>query len=243
MGASISRLQRAGGNRQAAIAGLESDIQSGKLNMNDPQYAAYRDPATRAAWENQKIGETTKGKYSGVFGKAIQGLSKIAPYIAPFIPGIGPLAAAAISAGAGLAGGKNLGQSLTQGALTYGGAKLFGGAGSLNKAKGLIGATPATSGSGGFLSNIGNSLLTSIEKDPLKAAQYGLAGYSALSGAKAQGRSNAALNTALGSLGSESTLRPEDLSGIYGDPSNPYSQNPARPNSALSSARRALGGY
>src|SRR5258706_5383515 len=146
MGASISRLQRAGGNRQQAIQGLLNDP-SPVVAAAKAQYA--NDPAGFAAWENKKINETTKGKYSGVLGKAIQGLSKIAPYVAPFIPGVGPLAAAAISAGAGLAGGKNLGQSLTQGALTYGGAKLLGGAGSLDKAKGLIGATPATAGGGG----------------------------------------------------------------------------------------------
>lgn len=241
MGASISRLQRAGGNRQAAIQGL--------LNDPSPVVAAAKakyanDPAGLAAWEDSKINQTTKGKYSGVLGKAIQGISKIAPYALPFVPGLGPLAVGALSAGAGLAGGKNLSQSLTQGALSYGGAKLLGG-GALSKAKGMVAgpaaATAATPGAGGFLSNVGNSLVSSITKDPLKAAQYGLAGYSALQGAKAQSRSNSTLDRALGSLGSESTLRPEDLSGIYGDPGNPYAVS-GKPNSALSAARRALGG-
>src|SRR5438093_283500 len=104
MGASISRLQRAGGNSQAAIAGLENEIKSGQLNLRDPQYAGYLNPATRAAWENSKINQTTKGKYSGVLGGAVKLISKAAP-LAALIPGVGIPLAAGIGAAGRLAGG------------------------------------------------------------------------------------------------------------------------------------------
>ncbi len=69
--------------------------------------------------------------------KVTKKLAPIVATVAPFVPGIGPLASAAITAAAGKASGLSTKDALLGGALSYGGSKLFGGtpaAGSAGKA-------------------------------------------------------------------------------------------------------------
>lgn len=252
MAASISRLARAGGDRQAAIAGLESDLASGKLNMSDPQYAGYRNPATRQAWLNSKISESTKGKYSGVLGKAVKFVSKAAPFVLPFVPGLGPIAAGALSAGAGLAGGKNLKDSLLQGVASGAGSAVLGGqgykgvTGAFGRAKDIaLGKSVEGAraggliGKGGFLSRTAKSV-----GGPLNLAQIGLAGANAIQGAQAGSRANAALDRSVGALPVGPAPAREDLSTLFADPANPYANMGTGPSRAARSARAALaGGY
>lgn len=104
-GAQQSRLAKAGGDPQAALAGLEQEYQSGAQGWSAAQKAAYENPATRDAWAQKQIGQSTKGKYSGFGGSLVKAIGKVAP-LAGLIPGVGPLAGAAIGGiGRGISGG------------------------------------------------------------------------------------------------------------------------------------------
>jgi len=59
--------------------------------------------------------------------KVTKKLAPIVSVAAPFIPGVGPLAKAAITAASGKAAGLSTKDALLGGALSYGGSKLFGG--------------------------------------------------------------------------------------------------------------------
>jgi len=59
--------------------------------------------------------------------KITKKLAPIVSVVAPFIPGVGPLAKAAITAASGKASGLSTKDALLGGALSYGGSKLFGG--------------------------------------------------------------------------------------------------------------------
>ena len=77
------------------------------------------------------------GFLSDVWKKAKKVVKKVAPIAVNFIPGVGPLAKAALTAGIGKASGLSTKDALLGGALSYGGSKLFGGtpaAGSAGKA-------------------------------------------------------------------------------------------------------------
>jgi hypothetical protein len=109
------------------------------------------DPRTRIVDSTGELGgiasinpDTNLQEFGGVFSKlnrfrkkVTKKLAPIVATVAPFIPGIGPLASAAITAAAGKASGLSTKDALLGGALSYGGSKLFGGtpaAGSAGKA-------------------------------------------------------------------------------------------------------------
>src|SRR5437879_589356 len=176
----------------------------------------HRDAILRATFAAAGIGEATVLRMGEVGDR--QGLYYTMPSGVPVKPPGDTPRCREMAGGGGVKGALIGGLEGGAGAAVLGGK----GIGALNKAKNLIGAAPGvagtdTAGGGGFLSN----LVAGIAKDPLKAAQYGLAGYSALQGAKAQSRGNAALGTALGSLGQGEPLQREDLSSVY-DTGNPY---------------------
>jgi hypothetical protein len=109
------------------------------------------DPRSRVVDTTGQLGgiasinpETGLQEFGGFFSKlnkfrkkVTKKLAPIVATVAPFIPGIGPLASAAITAAAGKASGLSTKDALLGGALSYGGSKLFGGtpaAGSAGKA-------------------------------------------------------------------------------------------------------------
>jgi hypothetical protein len=104
VGASISRLQRAGGDRDAAINDLLTNPNAAK-HVAEARVKYANDPAGMQAWIEKKINETTKGKYSGVIGGVVKTVGKLAP-LAAMIPGVGlPLAAGIGAAGGAISGG------------------------------------------------------------------------------------------------------------------------------------------
>src|SRR6056300_46997 len=80
------------------------------------------------------------GFLSKVWKKAKKIVKKVAPIAVNFIPGVGPLAKAALTTVAGKASGLSTKEALLGGALSYGGSKLFGGTPT-------GGSTPANTGS------------------------------------------------------------------------------------------------
>jgi hypothetical protein len=86
---------------------------------------------------NPETGFQEFGFLSDVWKKAKKVVKAVAPIAVNFIPGVGPLAKAALTAGIGKASGLSTKDALLGGALSYGGSKLFGGtpaAGSAGKA-------------------------------------------------------------------------------------------------------------
>jgi hypothetical protein len=93
---------------------------------------------------NPETGFQEFGFLSDVWKKAKKVVKAVAPIAVNFIPGVGPLAKAALTAGIGKASGLSTKEALLGGALSYGGSKLFGG-------------TPkATSTGGGFFTGGGS---------------------------------------------------------------------------------------
>lgn len=159
----------------------------------------------------------------GIFksiGKAIKGVAKVAKFAAPFIPGVGPLAAAGIGAASGLLSGGGV-KGAAQGAAAGGFGKLAGGmlsrigrpsqAASAGGLQGIMsqirggnmpGTTPQVvpgappDGGQSLFGRIGGA----IAKNPMQAAQIGLAGLSTLQGAQAQSRANQISQQALQQL-------------------------------------------
>lgn len=150
MGASKSRLDKAGGNVQAATQALIDEFNAGGQGWSAAQKAAFANPATRQAFIDRQIRQSTKGKYSGALGAIGKVVTKAAPFAA-LIPGVGPLLAGGISAAAKLAGGGNLIQALQAGVTSGAGAKVLGG-------KGITGIGDAVKKGGGLLKT-GASLL------------------------------------------------------------------------------------
>lgn len=228
MGAEQSRLTKAGGNRQQAIAGLLADP--------SPVVAAARakyanDPAGFAAWENSKINETTKGKYSGVLGGAVKLISKAAP-LAALIPGVGIPLAAGIGAAGRLAGGEGVKGALVGGLEGGAGAALLGGKG--------IGGVSALAKKATSSQGILTRAIDYAKRKPLQAAQIGLGAASAIQGAKRQGQADTLLQ---GATNRVSTVTPRvDLTDMFADPGNPYALGRTGPNRAALAARAALGG-
>lgn len=93
------------------------------------------------------------GFLSKIWKKAKNVVKKVAPIAINFIPGIGPLAKAALTTVAGKASGLSTKQALLGGALSYGGSKLFGG----TPAAGAAGNT-ATATGGNIFSRAGEFL-------------------------------------------------------------------------------------
>ena len=76
------------------------------------------------------------GFLSKIWKKAKKIVKKVAPVAVNFIPGVGPLAKAALTTVAGKASGLSTKEALLGGALSYGGSKLFGGTPSSAASKG-----------------------------------------------------------------------------------------------------------
>lgn len=248
MGAQKSRLAKAGGNAQLAAQQLDAEFRAGAPGWSAAQKAAYSNPATRDAFVARQISQSTKGKFSGPFGKIAKVVTDVAPYAAPFIPGVGPLAAAAISGGAGLASGKGLKRSLTQAALSGAGSALLGGQGigGLKSLPGKISsvARSATSAAPAVEGAAGKSTLRKITdfltEDPLRTAQLGLGAVNAVQGARSAGQAEDLRRAALSRI---TQPGPVDLSDIFADERNPYSGSRG-PNRAKRAAVAALqGGY
>jgi len=236
-GPSASRLAKAGGDQRVALQQLTAEYNAGAQGWSPAQKAAYENPATHDAFATRLINQSTKGKFSGPFGGVAKVALKAAPFVLPLIPGVGPLAAGVASAAAGKLSGKSWGQSLTQGALTGAGSALLGGkgykgvSGVLGRAKSAVKAAGAT--------GIGKA----VAKDPLKAAQIGLAGASAIQGAKRASQADSLIDRATGNLPAFTPSRRVDLSQIFNDPNNPYAaQPPTTMLGAPGAARRALAG-
>jgi len=99
----------------------------------------------------------------GFFKKLAKGIKKLAKKIAPiagplanFIPGVGPILAGAIGAATNVVAGKGLRGAIAGGLGGYGAGKALAGIGSLGKA--AAGTGSATTGGGGFFSNIGKGI-------------------------------------------------------------------------------------
>lgn len=83
-------------------------------------------------------------------GKSLKKVvKKVAPIAVNFIPGVGPLAKAALTAGVGKASGMSTKEALLGGALSFAGGKLFGGAGGAGSAAADAATKP------GFFGRIG----------------------------------------------------------------------------------------
>jgi len=83
---------------------------------------------------NPETGFQEFGFLSKLWKKAKNVVKKVAPIAVNFIPGVGPLAKAALTAGIGKASGLSTKDALLGGALSYGGSKLFGGTPAAGKA-------------------------------------------------------------------------------------------------------------
>ena len=243
-GASRSRLQKAGGDLALAKQSLADEYAAGARGWSGAQRAAYENPATREAFVTRQIGQSTKGKYSGVLGKIANVATKAAPFVAPLIPGVGLVGAGLISAAAGKARGKSLKASLLQGAGSAAGSALLGGKGikgvgaAFARAKNLVrggagtAATAAAPGGKSFLSKAAGTVWGAIKSDPLKAAQLGLAGLGTIQAGRAGGRQNALLDRSLGALGPGTEPAAEDLSTLFADEANPYARRATRGRAA-----------
>lgn len=212
MGAEQSRLAKAGGNRNVALQSLGQFMET---QNQDPAMAAmwdrYKqgDPAA-ATWVQSKLGQSTKGKFSGPLGAIGKVVSTVAPIALPLIPGIGPLAAGLGSAAIGKLSGKSWGQSALQGAGSAAGSELLGGKGF--KGFGDIGSNLKNFGNSGVLKTIGKTFKTPTGSLDLgKIAGAGMA-LSQLGGQRAQRAS------AQNRLGAEDQVRNQLLSRLLERP-------------------------
>ena len=90
-----------------------------------------------------------------LFKKIKKVVKKVAPIAVNFIPGVGPVAKAALTAAAGKASGLSTKEALLGGALSFAGGKMFGGAGAAGKGLGgLRGTSGKFFSKGGTFRNI-----------------------------------------------------------------------------------------
>ena len=112
---------------------------------------------------NKITGLQEFGFLSKLFKKVKKVVKKVAPIAVNFIPGVGPLAKAALTAGVGKASGLSTKEALLGGALSFAGGKMFGGAGGAGQGLGSTGRfsriksiiNPANGNSGIFGGKIG----------------------------------------------------------------------------------------
>jgi len=120
---------------------ISADTQA---RLSREMMAAGLDPDEYIVGPHMSINPITGQPEFGWFKKTFKSLKKVAKTVGPvavnFIPGIGPLAKAALTAGIGKASGLSTKEALLGGALSYGGSKLFGGTPT-------GGSTPASTGS------------------------------------------------------------------------------------------------
>src|SRR6266850_1459044 len=212
MGAEQSRLTKAGGDSNVALQGLSQFMET---QNRDPAMAAMWDrykqgDPTAAQWVNNKLGQSTKGKFSGPLGAIGKVVSTVAPFALPLIPGIGPLAAGLGSAAIGKLSGKSWGQSALQGAGSAAGSTLLGGKGF--KGIGDIGTNLKNLGNSGVFKTIGKTFKTPTGGLDLgKLAGVGMAA-TQLGGQRAQRQS------AQARLGAEDQVRNQLLSRLLERP-------------------------
>ena len=99
---------------------VQQDMQNVGLNPNE--YMVGGDMSI-----NPNTGLPEFGFLSKVFKKIKKVVKKVAPIAVNFIPGVGPLAKAALTAGVGKASGMSTKDALLGGALSFAGSKFFGG--------------------------------------------------------------------------------------------------------------------
>ncbi len=120
---------------------ISADTQA---RLSREMMAAGLDPDEYIVGPHMSINPITGQPEFGWLKKTFKSVKKVAKKVAPiavnFIPGVGPLAKAALTAGIGKASGLSTKEALLGGALSYGGSKLFGGTPT-------GGSTPASTGS------------------------------------------------------------------------------------------------
>ena len=99
---------------------VQQDMQNVGLNPNEYMVGGNMSI-------NPNTGLPEFGFLSKVFKKIKNVVKKVAPIAVNFIPGVGPLAKAAITAGVGKASGMSTKDALLGGALSFAGSKFFGG--------------------------------------------------------------------------------------------------------------------
>lgn len=136
----------------ALVAAAQQGDQAAIARLNDIGDVGTRGrgTATSRATKNKAREALRNLGYSGADYKTINkktsflqdvgGVVKKAAPLAALIPGVGPLAAAAIAAGGSALHGDNLGQIAGSGLYGYGGAKLVGGAKAMLSGAGAAGA-------------------------------------------------------------------------------------------------------
>jgi hypothetical protein len=156
---------------ESTQAAINADLQSVGLNPNDFVVGNGR--------INQITGLQQFGFLSDVFKKVKKVVKKVAPIAVSFIPGVGPVAKAALTAVAGKASGMDTKDALLAGLTAGAGAKFAGsgvGAASKTAGKGIFGGTlgpriksglgnffnPAEGTPGIFKGNIGPNLRRGI---------------------------------------------------------------------------------
>jgi len=110
---------------------INQDLQS--VGLNPAEYMVGQgliNPATGL----QEFGFLKK-----LFKKVKKVVKKVAPIAVNFIPGVGPVAKAALTTAAGKASGLSTKEALLGGALSFAGGKMFGGAGGAGKGLGGTG--------------------------------------------------------------------------------------------------------
>ena len=217
------------------------------------QYAAFEDYANGGSLDPMMatIGHKSAGLTMKSLGKAVGGLTKTG--LPALIPGVGPLAAAAIGVGGSVAAGGNMRDHLKAG-----GTSLLASGG-----KELLSHAPGVDAIGDRfkalnLPDLPNLHLPDMPQGPAGAGQVGkdllshgleaignhpdaiLGGLGLYEGLKDRKAANKLQSTALNRLNEKPA---EDVSGLFADPGNPYATGrPIAPAPVASARPAALGG-
>lgn len=165
---------------------------------------------------------------AGWFGKLFRNIMKVVPFVAPFIPGVGPLLAAGLSglAGATSGGGFNLKKGLMSGIMSYGLSGLSGAGKVAESASGAAGAAGAAGADAAAKSALSQTIqgaggaTAAGVTEAAKSAAGSVAAQSAGQGvaqAATQAAASAAPNIVQGTLSNIADLGSKGLSAITGD--------------------------
>lgn len=199
-------------------------------------------PQRGAQWRGKGVVKGI-GKVLGAPVKAVAGVANKIPIVKGLVGK--PLS----HIGGALAGDEPFLKGLVSGgAPLLLGAGTFGlgpAAGLLSKAGGLIGGKAgqtlaSTIGSKIPLSTIVKGGVDFVKRRPLDAAQMALAGLNTVQGAQRAGTADALRSRALGRLDETST---PDLSGVFGDPYDPYAQHAGQNRARRAALASITGGY
>ena len=126
---------------------INQDMQS--VGLNPAEYMVGQGSI------NNLTGLQEFGFLSKLFKKVKNVVKKVAPIAVSFIPGVGPVAKAALTAAAGKASGLSTKEALLGGALSFAGSKFLGGTGTAGKGlEGLKGTSGKFFGKEGTFRNI-----------------------------------------------------------------------------------------